>query len=363
MVLPTNYRLYCIIQQHVYVRADASICLCAVRAPSSVATVGVCAEGRPVDTALSPTRRRRHSPGGRAQGSATGSVPALQPGESTPLSHPPHGRDSSCVKVRASDEMFFPTCLALVGHLRLSVGAEEGQDGVAVAASTKGVSYSHADFQHRRVTYCLWTEDNPKSPFSFSSLLEEAVTSVSVSGEGEGEGGDGVAAVAVREKCFFLRKVVLNAESSSSRASGQASPGEDEVVPVSWRSRVRLLREWEQLLGEGGGGEEVTQWACAILEGHRKEREDSRTSRREDGGGAGRRSGGRDYDSRRRERSWDNGGHHDSRHNNRSGSGGRSEYYGQRDRRSRDRRDGWRYDGQSSRRRDRSRSRDRGGYR
>lgn len=62
-------------------------------------------------------------------------------------------------KVSASDEMYIPTCLGLLGAI------ERGADGG---------SFSSQVVACRRVTYCHWGA-SPKSPDSFDCLDDKAV--------------------------------------------------------------------------------------------------------------------------------------------------------------------------------------------
>lgn len=71
----------------------------------------------------------------------------------------------------ASDEMFFPTCLALLGEIAPAATAPSPWEGTEGTDAWRGVA-------KRRLTYCRWG-DSPKSPEAFAALdagvLEAAV--------------------------------------------------------------------------------------------------------------------------------------------------------------------------------------------
>lgn len=72
-------------------------------------------------------------------------------------------------RVSASDEMYFPTCLALLGALGNSGSSQDGK-----ATAPDGVA-------KRRVTYCHWG-DSPKSPETYQGLHDELLTQASAEG-------------------------------------------------------------------------------------------------------------------------------------------------------------------------------------
>ncbi len=78
----------------------------------------------------------------------------------------------------ASDEMFFPTCLALLGEITAAAAASSSEEAGGFASQSVA---------KRRLTYCRWG-DSPKSPESFETL------------------DAGVLAAAVAEGCLFARK-------------------------------------------------------------------------------------------------------------------------------------------------------------
>eukprot|EP01083_Nonionella_stella_P102419 291336_1 len=73
--------------------------------------------------------------------------------------------------VKASDEIYFPTTMALLGILGAgsSNDGEESQEGIARAVATKEAEADNSiekEIAFKRVTYCDWSE-NARNPASF----------------------------------------------------------------------------------------------------------------------------------------------------------------------------------------------------
>jgi len=127
-------------------------------------------------------------------------------------------------KVHASDEMFFPTCLSLLGHLPTSSSSE----GTFMSTITR-----------RRVTFCNWTEDSARNPMTFTTLLPPPLEDLSHTHK------PNIHAMAVAEGCLLMRKL---------------------RVPETGESRValgkRVLSEWLKLIS----AEETKSDLLSLLE-------------------------------------------------------------------------------------------------
>lgn len=129
-----------------------------------------------------------------------------------------------CVQVKASDEMFFPTCLGLLGYLSSDATAE------AVTSSLSGETCANAGaVTKRRVTYCLWTEDSARNPTTFTSLLPPSSTHAGA------QTPPHMLSLAKKEGCLFMRKLKV-AETPATRQS----------------VRRRVLEEWLSLVTDDG---------------------------------------------------------------------------------------------------------------
>jgi len=91
--------------------------------------------------------------------------------------------------VRASDEMYFPTALALLGLIRSNVNNESNNEKSKTASSLTGTVMIGDNVMKRRVTYCDWS-CGAKNPALFNGIkdLREMIT------------------VARQENCLFARK-------------------------------------------------------------------------------------------------------------------------------------------------------------
>lgn len=173
--------------------------------------------------------------------------------------------------------MFFPTCLALAGHLRkVSIQASGSAIDATVGADTRksvdeerkevtvsaGVTHICGDFQRRRVTYCLWTEGNDKSPYTFISLGPPSPPTVSTSRSSVAqEPTEGIAKAAAEENCIFMRKVRVSEAGNWETMLMQfgISDSEGQTVPVQWRGRVLMLLEWLKEVTQALGGERSSE--------------------------------------------------------------------------------------------------------
>lgn len=88
-------------------------------------------------------------------------------------------------KVRASDEMFFPCCLAILGHIPTTVADK----------TDSTTQMPRLEVVRRPITWCDWSEKG-KNPASYAELTEDAVR------EAMGRG------------CLFFRKIKLSGTSS-----------------------------------------------------------------------------------------------------------------------------------------------------
>ena len=132
-------------------------------------------------------------------------------------------------RVRASDEMYFPTALAILGALRRPPGGGEVDD------ARQGEKCAGSDVRRRRLTYCDWSV-GAKSPASFRSAAEWRR----------------VAATARKEGCLLARKFAGRAgpavpRRGGERGAGGTGPADD--AGHGWLS----VEEWRSAVGKGGG--------------------------------------------------------------------------------------------------------------
>ena len=117
-------------------------------------------------------------------------------------------------KVRASDELYFPTALATLRILRRPGGGE-------VDDSSRGESGAGDEIRRRRATYCDWSV-GAKNPAAFAA-------------------GDwrGVAEKARGEGCLFARKFVGEAARPGGMARTEGGSAGGGLVSVEeWRAAV-----------------------------------------------------------------------------------------------------------------------------
>ncbi|KAL3823156.1 hypothetical protein ACHAXA_010412 [Cyclostephanos tholiformis] len=125
--------------------------------------------------------------------------------------------------VRASDEMYVPTALSILGIVRRPSGGGEVDDEVGESRAGPGI-------RRRRVTYCDWSS-SARNPASFGPAEWRKVASTA-----RGEG------------CLFARKFVPGGGRTSSTGSAPVKAGEGTVgrnyslVSVeAWKSAVGNL--------------------------------------------------------------------------------------------------------------------------
>lgn len=136
--------------------------------------------------------------------------------------------------VRASDEMYLPTALSILGIVRRPSGGGEVEDDVQNDSTAGGGARSMKDgesragpgIRRRRVTYCDWTS-SARNPASFGPAEWREVAHAA-----RGEG------------CLFARKFVPGGGRTSSTASGLGRGGDGTVgtnglISVeAWKSAV-----------------------------------------------------------------------------------------------------------------------------
>ena len=169
-----------------------------------------------------------------------------------------HNIFSVFFKSRASDEVFFPTCMQLLGMLAplsLSVSSCSTSSSlssscsssaaVAVGGTGNGAGDVAPSWSHvfkRRLTFCDWSQ-SAKSPFEYTAALSQ-----DASGRGVGEDRRKREAVrkvmadvkqAKAEGCVFFRKIKMPSSSSSS------SPCSDGK---KLSSRERFFCDWSAVL-------------------------------------------------------------------------------------------------------------------
>jgi hypothetical protein len=133
--------------------------------------------------------------------------------------------------VHASDEMFFPTCLSMIGHLPTTREADQKHDpgGSVIDSKVETVI-------ERRVTFCNWTEDSARNPMTFKTLLPcNDLPQFGSLPEPQ------LHPLASEEGCLFMRKLKVD-ETNSSRI---------EV-------RKRVLLEWMTLVSEKADVSDLT---------------------------------------------------------------------------------------------------------
>ncbi|KAL3803495.1 hypothetical protein HJC23_014043 [Cyclotella cryptica] len=119
-------------------------------------------------------------------------------------------------RCRASDEMYFPTALSILGIIARPVGVKEVDDD-----SCKSEACAGDEIRRRKVTYCDWSL-SAKNPSSFAAQDWAQVLS-----KARGEG------------CLFARKFVPLSLNSQRKKNVQV-PGNDGIVTVDdWVSSMR----------------------------------------------------------------------------------------------------------------------------
>lgn len=149
----------------------------------------------------------------------------------------------------ASDEMYFPTCLALLGEINTP-------DAAAATQPPEGFA-SHS-VAKRRLTFCRW-EDSPKSPEAFDAF------------------DAGVLALAVGEGCLFARKF---------------KPGAVELS--AWLAHMRGVEEGKGVTGTAAAYGADAGFAALTLE--------DREGDGDGGKGSGKRNGAEGEGARKRAR-------------------------------------------------------------
>lgn len=132
---------------------------------------------------------------------------------------------STMRKVRASDEMYFPTALSILGILHRPVGVSEVDENTIYQRSKE--SCAGNSFRRRCITYCDWSM-GAKNPVSFTSLDWKDVVA-----KARGAG------------CLFARKFV-SASSLAIRGGGKnndsGGAGDGLVSVDAWRSAVVAVK-------------------------------------------------------------------------------------------------------------------------
>jgi hypothetical protein len=149
---------------------------------------------------------------------------------------------SFSIQVRASDEMFIPTCFSLLNYVsKVSTESSSSQGKQSIELS---VMFDSTQFSCRRVTYCEWTTSNAKNPSTFPQICSsEAQERV----RGPSSGGPyNVPERASEEGCLFMRKIM---NSSIQYPSDQDKRRDHETasaqrVSEMWSSREEMLSVW-----------------------------------------------------------------------------------------------------------------------
>ena len=118
-------------------------------------------------------------------------------------------------RCRASDEMYFPTALAILGIIARPPGVKE------VEGLERNDSCAGDQIRRRKVTYCDWSV-SAKNPASFTS---KDWADVVVNARCDG--------------CLFARKFVPLSSSEREKKNGQAAGGDGVVTVEDWLTLMR----------------------------------------------------------------------------------------------------------------------------
>jgi hypothetical protein len=150
--------------------------------------------------------------------------------------------------VRASDEMFIPTCLGLLNFV--SKQSQQNSSPPSLSTSKKSdlhLVFNTTEFSSRRVTYCQWSSLNAKSPTTFphlfSALLTDEQSDLTLNSRNTNVT---VYQEATQEGCIFLRKI-MNPRIKYPFEAETRSNLSDRLDDL-WRSRQEFLREWCDLV-------------------------------------------------------------------------------------------------------------------
>ena len=136
----------------------------------------------------------------------------------------------------ASDEMYFPTCLALLGEITAAALSSSSSSSSAAPSSQppsepqEGL-FASDSVAKRRLTFCRWG-DSPKSPEAFDAF------------------DAGVLAAAVGEGCLFARKF---------------KPGAVELS--AWLAHMRGMEEEKGVRGSAAYGADAGFAALTLEDG------------------------------------------------------------------------------------------------
>lgn len=145
--------------------------------------------------------------------------------------------------MHASDEMYIPTALGILGYLvkeNCSITTDEDyikyNNEVGSFKTVEKAVVDATEFSRRRVTYCLWDEDNTKHPATYTECEVNAT----------------VLERASKEKCLFMRKFKIPSSDPSSRMDPRS-----DAVAVPRPSVITFLRSWINCVLQVGDEEKV----------------------------------------------------------------------------------------------------------
>lgn len=130
-------------------------------------------------------------------------------------------------RVKASDEIFIPTCLSLLNY-------------VTKLSSTE-IEYDQSQFSNRCVTFAQWTIENSKSPTTFSHIFQDNQRNV-LNQNQLNNNNNSIYKLAKDEKTLFMRKIMNN--SIKYDPSNSSSSSLNQVM----EGRVELLSEWCEVI-------------------------------------------------------------------------------------------------------------------
>lgn len=120
-------------------------------------------------------------------------------------------------KCRASDEMYIPTALSILGIIARPAGVEEVEDDTCKSESCAG-----DQIRRRKVTYCDWSL-SAKNPSSFTA-----------------QDWAGVLSKAREEGCLFARKFVPLSLSAQYKKNSQVAVNDGIVTVDDWVSSMQV---------------------------------------------------------------------------------------------------------------------------